>query len=89
MKKTIELFEAKDGDQSYAIRLKDDPGKAWRFTRGYGADYQKVWTVELESSHVPEPDLIEWESVLERALEAWQMNDPFISNYEWPIAITD
>ena len=85
----VHLYQAKDADQSYGLRLAGDPLDTWRWERGYGKDFEKVWTVELQSEgEIPGNTQIDWEAVLDRVLEAYQLSDPVISNYHWPVAAT-
>ena len=85
MTKTIHLFQAQDAQEGYAIRLAEDPPEGWRWRRGYGSEFTPVWTVELESEAAPSADQVDWEAVLDRALEAYQLSDPIIYNYRWPV----
>jgi hypothetical protein len=41
--------------------------------------------VELQSQGTPKLSQGEWETVLERVLEAYSLNDPVITNFEWPL----
>jgi hypothetical protein len=84
---TLHLYKAQDGLDAYAISR---PGSdrtvhgAWLAQKGFGSDFEKVWTVELQSKEEPQPGRVDWENVLERAIEACHLSDPVIADYEWP-----
>lgn len=82
----VHLFKARDAEDSYAICLDGDTSGVWRAERGYGSDYEKIWTVELQSEHRPDLEQIDWDAVLERAVEANDLSDAVITNFEWPSA---
>jgi hypothetical protein len=83
----LELFAAADADDSYALRVAGE--KAWRARTGFGSGLEHVWTVEVESSIEPELAEVDWDAVLERAIEAFEMSDPVISNFDWPVGHHD
>lgn len=79
---TLHLHEAKDAEGSFALKMDDDD--SWRATRGFGQDFQKVWSLEVQSLVAPNPLEVDWEQMLERAIEAYEMSDPLLANFEWP-----
>src|SRR4051794_40505842 len=81
---TVHLHKAPDAEEAYALSLGHEP-KRWRAERGYGSEFQKVWTVELQSVRAPELDNVDWDAVLERVIEAADLNDPLISDFAWPL----
>jgi hypothetical protein len=81
----VHLYEAKDSEGAYAVSLADDLPGRWRFVKGLGQEFQKVWSVELDGEPMPDPLQVDWEPVLDRALEAYQLSDPVIYNYQWPV----
>lgn len=83
---TIELYQANDAAESFAIKLKEDAKGAWRAQRGFGQNHEKVWTVELQSQNNPRDwQLVEWDAVLDRVVEASTLSDPVLTNFEWPV----
>lgn len=81
---TVQLFQATDSEEAFAIRLPDDPESYYRAERGFGGDFKHVWTVEIESEEAPDRWETNWDQVLSRAVEAYSMNDPVITSYHWP-----
>jgi hypothetical protein len=83
--KTVHLFKATDAEDAYAIRLAhDDPGK-WRAERGFGQNFEEVWSVELQSRKQAPESRVDWDAVLERVIEACTLSDPVITNFQWPV----
>ena len=82
---SVHLHKSRDAEDSYALSLEGDPPGVWRFERGYGGQFQKIWTVELQSRRVPELRDVEWETVLERVIDAYDLNDPVVTDFEWPL----
>ena len=81
----ILLLKASDAEDSYALAAEGDGQGVWRAQRGYGSVFENVWTVELQSEGRPELRQVDWDAVLERAVEAYDLNDPVIANFEWPL----
>lgn len=84
----LHLYKAQDGLDAYAI-TRGGPNSSglpgsWLAQKGFGSDFEKVWSVELQSHGQPPADRIDWDAVLERAIEACHMSDPVVSEYEWP-----
>jgi hypothetical protein len=79
------LHKASDGEDSYALCLEGDDGQTWRAERGYGGTFQKVWSVEIQSAQAPLLARVDWDAVLERIIEAYDLNDPVITDFEWPL----
>src|SRR4051812_30630920 len=84
MQSTIVHLHEGDGD-SWAINLTGDLAETHRTQKGFGSKFKKVWSLELQSLELPDYSLVDWDAVLERAIYAYDMNDPLISNYEWPL----
>lgn len=80
----IHLHKAIDAEDSYAICLNDDPRETWRAERGFGQRFEKVWSVELQSKAKPRVPAVNWEAVLDRAIQACSLSDPVVSNFTWP-----
>jgi hypothetical protein len=81
----VDLFKASNTENSFAIRLEGDQFQAWRAERGLGQDYQKVWSVEIQSKEALDKRSIDWEAVLDRIIEAYTLSDPVISSFKWPL----
>jgi hypothetical protein len=81
---TVHLHKAADAEDSYAICLEGDGEAAWRAQRGYGGNFERVWSVEFQSARAPAFQWVDWEAVLGRVIEAWDLNDPLITDFTWP-----
>lgn len=81
---TVLLYQAADAENSFAIRLQQDPPDAWRAQKGFGTKFENPWNIEFQGKNAPELVKINWDAVLERAVEARNLSDPVITNYEWP-----
>jgi hypothetical protein len=81
---TVELFKARDAEDSFALLRAGDPKGSWRAVTGFGSDFGREWSVELQSHDLPEQNEVDWNSVLERVIEAAEMSDPVITEYQWP-----
>lgn len=81
---TAHLYQAEDTEGSFALALPNDPPERWRAQSGFGRRFRKVWSIEFQSEAMPESRLVNWEAVLERALEAYSLSDPVITNFQWP-----
>jgi hypothetical protein len=81
----IDLHRASDAEETYAICFATDPQKAWLTERGYGQKFEKIWSVELQSEHKPETLKVDWDSVMDRVIEAYRLSDPWIGNFSWPL----
>ena len=84
MQTTVFLHQAADAEDSYAISLPGDNRTTWRAQKGFGQDFRKVWIIEFQSAHAPTIQATDWDQVLLRAIEAYTMNDPIITNFTWP-----
>ena len=84
MQTTVFLHQAADAEDSYAISLPGDSRQSWRAQKGFGQDFKKVWTIEFQSGAASSIQATDWDQVLVRAIEAYTMNDPIITNYTWP-----
>jgi hypothetical protein len=85
MQTTVFLHQAADAEDSFAIALPGDTRGGWRAQKGFGSNFKKVWTIELQSAEPPSIQAIDWDQVLLRAIEAYTMNDPIITNFAWPL----
>jgi hypothetical protein len=81
----IQLHKANDAEDGYALRTDQDAEERWRAKRGYGSEFQIVWSVELQSQELPNLDQVDWDAVLERTIEAHDLNDPVITDFQWPL----
>ena len=80
---TLQLFKARDAEESYAIRFpKED---RWLARFGFGSQFEPAWNLELQCAKPLERYSVDWEVVLDRAIEAYRLSDPVITNFEWPI----
>ena len=84
MHTTVFLHQAADAEDSYAIALPGAARGSWRAQKGFGSDFKKVWTIDFQSAQPPSIQAIDWDQVLLRAIEAYTMNDPIITNFTWP-----
>jgi len=84
METTVFLHEAKDAANSYALSLAGDSPGAWRAEKGFGQRFEQVWSIDFETAEAPSLQAVDWDEVLMRAIEAYSMNDPVITNYDWP-----
>ena len=82
----VHLHAATDAEDSYALSVGSETVRKWRAERGYGSTFQQVWSVELQSKAVPDLGQVDWRAVLERVIEARDMNDPVIANFDWPLS---
>ena len=85
--RTIHLYQAADAEDSFALAVEGDNPGSWRAARGFGQRFEKVWSVELQSKESPNiSDILftDWDAVLERAIEAYDLNDPVIVDFDWP-----
>ena len=77
----LQLFQATDADNSYALRVSGETG--FRTARGFGQDFQEIWMVEVQSESEPDLTNVNWEHLLDRVVEAHEMCDPVLSNFDW------
>lgn len=82
---SVHLHKSVDAEGSYALSLEGDQPQAWRIERGYGGKFEKIWSVELQSRSVPDLREVDWDPVLERIIEAYDLNDPVITEFAWPM----
>jgi len=80
----VHLYQASDAEDCFALAIEGEPEETWRAVRGFGQKFQKVWSVELQSSEAPDFLRTEWDTVLERVIEAYDLNDPLITDFHWP-----
>jgi hypothetical protein len=85
MTTTVFLHEAEDAEDSYAISLAGDTPGLWRAEKGFGGKFKQVWSIDFQSAEPPSVLAIDWDQVLMRAIDAYSMNDPVITNYTWPL----
>jgi hypothetical protein len=67
-----------------AASVDGDTHQRWRAERGYGSAFEKAWTVEVQSESRPEFNQVDWDAVLDRMIEAFDLNDPVIAGFDWP-----
>jgi hypothetical protein len=85
-KVALHLFKARDAEEAYAIRTPND--ERWLARSGFGSQFEPVWALELESEESADQRAVDWEQVLERAIEAYRLSDPVLTNFEWPSPAT-
>jgi hypothetical protein len=85
-KLALHLFKARDAEEAYAIRAPND--ERWLARSGFGSQFEPVWTLELQSDGAADQRAVDWDQVLERAVEAYRLSDPVLTNFQWPTAIT-
>lgn len=78
----VDLYKA--GDDTYAIRLADNRTTGWLAEKGFGGDFTKVWTVEFTGPEMANGDSNAWDALLERAVEAYNLSDPIVTNVSLP-----
>lgn len=82
----LHLLNAKDATDSYVLAAEGDAeGPPWKAERGYGSALDKAWSVELKSRVLPDLRQVDWDVVLDRMIEAYDLNDPEIAGFEWPL----
>ena len=81
-KVNLQLYKAVDADEAYAIRFADD--QTWLARSGFGSQMEKVWSLEIQSESPADRNRVDWETVLERAVEAYRLSDPVITKFSWP-----
>jgi hypothetical protein len=82
---TVYLHQAEDAEDGYALSLPGDADESWRAEKGFGQKFRRVWTLEFHTAEPPSLQAIDWDAVLTRAIEAYSLNDPVITNYTWPL----
>ena len=80
----VHLHRALDAEDCFALGVEGEASGTWRAVRGFGQTFQKIWTVELQSDSAPDPLHTDWDAVLERVIEAYDLNDPVITDFHWP-----
>ncbi len=79
------IVHLREGDgESWAINLSGDLAETHRAQKGFGGNFKKVWSVELQSLEQPDYTAVNWDVVLERAVYAFDMNDPLLAEFNWP-----
>ena len=81
-KVSLQLFKATDAEEAYAIRFPKE--QKWLARSGFGSQLEPVWSLELESETPAELETVDWDVVLERAIEAYRLSDPIVTNFDWP-----
>ena len=81
-KVTLQLFKARDAERSYAVRYPH--AERWLARSGFGSKLESVWDLEIQSEVPLDRDGVDWEAVLDRAIEAYRLSDPVVTNFEWP-----
>jgi hypothetical protein len=86
-KVNLQLFKAADAEEAYAIRFPKE--QKWLARSGFGSQLEPVWSLELQSETGVQLETVDWDVVLERAVEAYRLSDPVLTNFEWPKVATD
>ena len=84
----VHLHRAKDAEDAWSINLVGDKSDVWRAERGFGNDFERVWSLELQSPKEPDLHSVDWDAVLERAINAYDLRDPIMTDFIWPIKAT-
>jgi hypothetical protein len=79
---SIELAKARDAENSFGIRPVGNDH--WLARTGFGSDLQPVWTVEIQGNLPSDKEAVDWDMVLSRIVEAYRLNDPVITGFDWP-----
>ena len=82
----VQLFKARDAEEAYAIRFPRE--ERWLARSGFGSQLEPVWTLEIQSVEVIDLKSVDWNQILERAIEAYRLSDPVLTNFDWPVAKT-
>jgi hypothetical protein len=82
----VQLFKARDAEEAYAIRFPRE--ERWLARSGFGSQLEPVWTLEIQSVEVIDLKSVDWDQILERAIEAYRLSDPVLTNFDWPMAKT-
>jgi hypothetical protein len=77
----VELHKARDAEECYAIRIAGE--KTWRATNGFGSDFERIWTIEFQGPVPTDLSVVQWEALLDRAVEAFRLSDPIVTNLDW------
>jgi hypothetical protein len=83
--KIVHLHKATDAEDAWAINLVGDFSGVWRAQRGFGQNFQKIWSLELQSDTEPDLAHVDWDAVLEQAILSADMNDPIVPDFHWPM----
>jgi hypothetical protein len=68
---TVELHKAQDAEECYAMRFPQE--ERWRAVNGYGSQFQRVWSVEFQGQMEAAESALDWDALLERAIEAYEL----------------
>ena len=85
-KVALQLFKARDAEEAYAIRF--PKAERWLARSGFGSQLESVWSLEVQSEEVIDPKSVDWDQMLQRAIEAYRLSDPVLTNFDWPVAKT-
>ena len=85
-KVALQLFKARDAEEAYAIRFAKE--ERWLARSGFGSQFEPAWTLEVQSEEGIDVKSVDWEQMLERAIEAYRLSDPVLTNFDWPVAKT-
>ena len=84
----VHLHRGKDAEDAWAINLVGDKSGVWRAERGFGNNFEQVWSLELQSESEPDFQSVDWDALLERAINAYDLRDPIMTDFNWPIRAT-
>ena len=82
---TVYLRKASNAEDGYALFLDKEGSAPPRAERGLGSSFEQAWAVELQSHEKPDLHSVDWDAVLDRVIEAYDLNDPVITDFEWPL----
>ena len=81
-KVNLQLFKARDAEEAYAIRFPQE--ERWLARSGFGSQLEHAWNLEIQSEAPLDRYTVDWEAVLDRAVEAYRLSDPVVTNFDWP-----
>jgi hypothetical protein len=85
-KVSLQLYKARDADEAFGLRFPRED--KWLARTGFGSDFEPIWTLEIQSAQPADRPRVDWENVLNRAVEAYRLSDPVITNFDWPALTT-
>ena len=85
-KVALQLFKARDAEEAYAIRFPRE--ERWLARSGFGSQLEPVWALEIQSEEAIDLKSVNWDQMLERAIEAYRLSDPVLTSFDWPMAKT-
>ena len=81
-KVNLQLHKARDAEESYALKFPAE--EKWLARSGFGSELDSVWSLEVQTEDDFARDKVNWEAVLDRAIEAYRLSDPVVTNFQCP-----